>query len=176
MVLRTCTPAARPREGPLAPASRVEVSKSHRRRVIPMTDALHASLAQRALARRKRRRPDDLVFATVDGSSLAHATVRMHLKRAVEACEAIEPQKKPKVTMHTLRHTAASLMVAGGRPIFDVAKILGHQDVKTTMRYAHFAPEAGRDTIEALGRMLDLGAEVTGDGGDVVSDVVSRFG
>lgn len=61
--------------------------------------------------------------------------------------------------MHTLRHTAASLMVQGGRPIFDVAKILGHQDVKTTMRYAHFAPEAGRDTIDAPGRLLDLGSD-----------------
>jgi integrase len=58
--------------------------------------------------------------------------------------------------MHTLRHKAASLMVAGGRPIFDVAKILGHQDVKITMRYAHFAPEAGRDTIDTLGEMLGL--------------------
>ncbi len=54
-------------------------------------------------------------------------------------------------------------MVQGGRPIFDVAKILGHQDVKTTMRYAHFAPEAGRDTIDTLGKMLDLFAEQDND-------------
>jgi hypothetical protein len=67
-------------------------------------------------------------------------------------------------------------MVAGGRPIFDVAKILGHQDVKTTMRYAHFAPEAGRATIETLGKMLDLDAESTGETDGNVSEGAVQFG
>ena len=39
----------------------------------------------------------------------------------------------------------------GGIPIFDVSKILGHATVKMTMRYAHFAPEAGRAAAERLG-------------------------
>jgi hypothetical protein len=37
-------------------------------------------------------------------------------------------------------------MVAEGVPLFDVAKILGHT-VAVTMRYPHFAPEAGRAGI-----------------------------
>lgn len=52
---------------------------------------------------------------------------------------------------HDLRHTAASLMVAAGIPLFDVSKVLGHSTIKMTERYAHFAPEAGRAAAEMLG-------------------------
>ena len=89
-----------------------------------------------------------------------------HLRAAVQACDQIREEKKTKVTVHTLCHTAASLMLQGGRSIFDVAKFLGPQDVKTTMRYAHFAPEAGRGTIVTLGKMLGLGM----DDDDTISD------
>ena len=43
-----------------------------------------------------------------------------------------------------------------GVPIFDVAKVLGHETIQVTMRYAHFAPEAGRAAVEALDKILDL--------------------
>ena len=40
----------------------------------------------------------------------------------------------------------------------DVAKLLGHANVTVTMRYAHFAPEAGRAAMDALGKALARGA------------------
>lgn len=145
-----------------------EDSKNHRRRSIPMTADLYGALAKLAISRpASLRGPDCLVFAHDDGRPLSPSTVTHRLRAAVSTCDEIREEKKPKVTMHTLRHTAASLMVQGGPPIFDVAKILGHQDVKTTMRYAHFAPEAGRDTIDTLGQMLGLGRD---DDDDSVHD------
>lgn len=42
---------------------------------------------------------------------------------------------------HVLRHTFASHFVMQGGNILTLSKILGHRDVKTTMRYAHLAPE-----------------------------------
>lgn len=89
------------------------------------------------------------------------------------ACKGIPDEKKPLVTLHVLRHTAASLLVAAGVPIFDVARILGHKDMKTTMRYAHFAPEAGRAAAETLERLLDLDAQ---DEADAVHDGGVVFG
>ena len=76
--------------------------------------------------------------------------------KAVSACFEVPAHKKPKVTTHVLRHTAASLMVAAGVPMFDVAKVLGHETIQATMRYAHFAPEAGKAAVEALDKILDL--------------------
>lgn len=48
----------------------------------------------------------------------------------------------PKGQMaHVLRHTFASHFVMRGGNILVLQKILGHSDVKVTMRYAHLAPE-----------------------------------
>jgi integrase len=42
--------------------------------------------------------------------------------------------------LHTLRHTYASHLVMSGVDLATVQKLLGHADIKTTMRYAHLAP------------------------------------
>jgi site-specific recombinase XerD len=99
-----------------------------------------------------------LVFRTAAGEPFTDWQIRKRLDPAIESCGAIDASKKPQVTMHVLRHTAASLMVAAGIPLFDVAKILGHSTIAVTMKYAHFAPEAGKAAVEALDRMLRSGA------------------
>ena len=95
-----------------------------------------------------------LVFRTADGLPINDWQLRKRRDPAIAACESIPAENKPKISMHVLRHTSASLMVAAGVPIFDVAKILGHSTLQVTMRYAHFAPAAGRLAIDALDRKL----------------------
>jgi site-specific recombinase XerD len=41
-----------------------------------------------------------------------------------------------KVTFHTVRHTAATLLLSLGEPIEVVSKILGHSEIRTTQIYA----------------------------------------
>ena len=54
------------------------------------------------------------------------------------------------LTFHDLRHTAATRMILSGANIVAISKILGHSDIKTTMRYAH--PEDSlKDALESLG-------------------------
>jgi len=50
---------------------------------------------------------------------------------------------------HDLRHTAATRMIEYGAGILAVNKILGHSDIKTTMRYTH-PEESVRDALEFL--------------------------
>lgn len=49
---------------------------------------------------------------------------------------------------HVLRHTFASHFMMNGGNIIVLQKILGHTDIKMTMRYAHFAPDHFEDAIK----------------------------
>jgi hypothetical protein len=109
----------------------------------------------------------DLVFRR-RGKKWIGQTIDDHLARATAACGADAPEerrlpeaKRTDLHFHDLRHTAASLMVAAGVPIFDVAKVLGHKRIETTMRYAHFAPDAGRRAIDGLAAALAAKATTT---------------
>jgi integrase len=46
-----------------------------------------------------------------------------------------------EVRMHDLRHSFASLLINSGRSLYEVQKLPGHTQIKTTQRYAHLAPE-----------------------------------
>ena len=49
----------------------------------------------------------------------------------------------PSFTPHTLRHQFASIALAGGIPITDVSKWLGHKDINVTYAiYGHLVPES----------------------------------
>lgn len=56
------------------------------------------------------------------------------------------------VGMHTLRHTAGTRIVESGIDIAVCQEILGHADIKTTMRYVKPVPQRKLDAIEALDR------------------------
>src|ERR1039457_6095734 len=53
-------------------------------------------------------------------------------------------------TIHTLRHTHATRLVQNGVSLYEVKEVLGHTDIKTTMRYAHL------DRREVLKRTRDV--------------------
>jgi integrase len=49
---------------------------------------------------------------------------------------------------HVLRHTFASHFMMNGGNILVLQRILGHTDIKMTMRYAHFSPEHLEDALK----------------------------
>lgn len=49
---------------------------------------------------------------------------------------------------HVLRHTFASHFMINGGNILVLQRILGHTDIKMTMRYSHFAPDHLEDAIK----------------------------
>lgn len=57
--------------------------------------------------------------------------------------------------LHTLRHTAATLMLAGGVPMKVVSDALGHSSIAITADvYSHVTPELRREAAAALDRAL----------------------
>jgi integrase len=56
---------------------------------------------------------------------------------------------------HVLRHTFASVVLAAGETITQLAAWLGHSDPAFTLRtYVHFMPKSGKRALAALGSWM----------------------
>jgi integrase len=54
------------------------------------------------------------------------------------------------VTCHVLRHSYASHLAMAGVPIIVVQRLLGHTDIKVTMRYAHLSQESVHAAVQVM--------------------------
>jgi len=109
--------------------------------VLFMTDRVVTILARRASVR-----DGDFVFPNRKGGARGYSSVaiRKAFRRAgLHDC-----------TIHTLRHTHATRLIQNGLSVYEVREVLGHADIKTTMRYAHLEKAAvlkkARDVIQQL--------------------------
>ena len=110
------------------------LTKNHRDRRVPMSPELVALYEDMG---RKAKRPKVFKMNSIDRSF--HA--------------AVTAAKLKKVVLYTLKHTAASRMIKAGVDIVTVSEILGHSDIKQTMRYCHATPASKREAIEKVSKV-----------------------
>ncbi|MGY1761649.1 tyrosine-type recombinase/integrase [Geodermatophilus sp. SYSU D00779] len=86
------------------------------------------------------------VFTTVTGEPCDPRNALRALKVAAERAGL------PHVGLHTLRHSAASVMLSSGVPLKVVSEILGHSSIAITGDvYGHVAPDVARGAMDILG-------------------------
>lgn len=92
-------------------------------------------------------RDHDLIFTSNNGDPMRHKNlVDRYFKPLIKLAGV------PEIRFHDLRHTAASIMLSRGVPIFTVSKILGHARASITSdTYGHLVPGA----TDGIGQMMD---------------------
>lgn len=115
-------------------------TKNKTPRTIPMNETTYQILLRRS----KVRAMSGYIFTTGNGTRHMVRNLIREFDKAVEKAEIKD------FTFHCLRHTAATWMIQSGVDIYTVSKILGHKDIKTTMRYAHHYPESLRHGVRAI--------------------------
>lgn len=123
----------------------VETKTSRSRRTLPLPE-----LALRAL-RTARDGPmiGTHLFTTASGSPLYGTAVYRDFLAATAAAGL------PRIRFHSLRHTAASLLLAQGTHPRVVMEMLGHSTIALTMNtYSHVIPALERDAADRMNAIL----------------------
>ncbi|MBA2945663.1 site-specific integrase [Streptomyces sp. PSKA28] len=137
------TPKTRSSRGWVAISARVAAALRHRARSAPQT---HSD-------------PSDpfagLVFCWPDGHPLGPHLVLDRLHRLSEEAGV------PRITVHDLRHLAATITITAGVPLTVVSKTLRHSTLSTTANlYSHLTQQAAREAVDTIDHTL-TGAETT---------------
>jgi integrase len=131
--------------------SRTPLKTSEAERTIDIPPQLMRRLLALITGRGARFNPQAFVFASRNETGLERKTVRAALRRAATTAKLPEP----KPTLHDLRHTHASLLIALGTNLVDIQRRLGHRKPDTTLRlYAHQWKHHDAQRSE-IGRQLD---------------------
>jgi integrase len=102
------------------------------------------------LQQRQRGEPNDLLFVARDGGTID--AISDTFERVVDKVGLNNGVKSraQKVVFHTLRHTFASWLAIQGTPSLTIMELMGHKDIKMTMRYAHLIPDQKRTAVHSL--------------------------
>lgn len=118
----------------------IETTKNNERRMIPINDTLYGVLKSLPV-----HLGSDLIFPGITGIQLTMA-FRRACKRA----------RIGDFRFHDLRHSFASYLTMGGENLRTVQTLLGHKELRMTMRYSHLSPEHLREAVSKLDKSLNL--------------------
>lgn len=134
-----------------------ETKTEKSRRTVPLSPAAVDVL--REVRQRQRREQlaagskwvkTPFVFTTEFGQPCDPRNASRALSTAAKAA------KLEGVGLHTLRHSAASVMLMNGVPLKVVSDVLGHASVAITGDvYGHVSPDVSREALETLSEALD---------------------
>jgi integrase len=141
-------------------------TKNRRRRSFTLTATAvgqlrthRARLAEERLALGGGWTDSDLVWPSNVGTPLGHRSLLRHLHRSCEVAGI------RRVSFHTLRHSAATLLLAQGVDSRVVMEVLGHSSPAMLRRYQHVVEDLKADAAARMDSVLrrQVGSEVWSD-------------
>ena len=128
----------------------IGTTKTHAARSVAVSASVLKLLAPAMVG----KSPDELLWSRPDGQPLRPPTTTHWFGAAVKRCQAAD-EKFPRVTVHGLRHTAASLMIASGANVKTVQSQLGHKTARMTLdQYGHLSPDDLDDVADKMDSLV----------------------
>lgn len=124
-----------------------ETTKTKIKRFVPMTLEVRSLL----LALHKKNQGCPFVFLEADGSEVKYAHIYRRFHKAQNKAGITN-----KIRFHDLRHSFASNYMMNGGNVFDLQKLLGHTDIKMTMRYAHLTADHLQNSVRFMNMTNEL--------------------
>lgn len=120
-------------------------TKQGRNRIIPMND-IAFEIFQRLFGKKQIKKYNhDYVFI-----SCRHHIFPLTLSKKFKEYVILAKMNNQKLHFHSLRHTFASWLVQSNTSLYEVQKLLGHSDSKTTQVYSHLLPDKMHSTVNKI--------------------------
>lgn len=107
---------------------------------LPLSEA-----ARRYLPQKENATADGLVFAQIPTEQAMNRALKTMAQRA---------GINKRITLHTARHTFATLELTQGADLYTTSKLLGHTNVRTTQIYAKIIDEKKQKAVDLLNEIL----------------------
>jgi integrase len=120
-------------------------TKNKEPRTIPLADTALEVIKRRSKFRNLKVRT---VFLSVTGGKIEQAKLGKKFRRALEEAGITN------FRFHDLRHTFGSRLAQAGADLFHIARLMGHKNISTTMRYLHHS----HSSLVNVVKMLNTGA------------------
>jgi integrase/recombinase XerD len=128
----------------------VRCAKGRKDRLLPLSAGLLALLRTYW----RQHRPRDWLFpGRHQGQHRNIGSVQRLFRRALRACGITK-----KASMHTLRHSYATHLLEAGTDLFTLQKLLGHNQLSTTLRYTHIEQSHLQRVASPLDTLLAMPA------------------
>lgn len=122
----------------------VRSGKGYRDRYVPMSAAVAQDIRGWLLEGRPSfahvRSGKALFISSQSGQRIDHQSLYLRLKRLQERSGRASLEAK-QIGLHTLRHSIATHLLAGGMKLADIQRFLGHKSLETTQIYTHLIHE-----------------------------------
>lgn len=122
----------------------IVTGKGDKERLVPLTDAARASVAEFLAVRRAPKGRERWLFPSRAGCG--HLTRQRfgQMLKDVAAAAGLDPDA---VSPHVLRHAFATHLLSHGADLRSVQQMLGHADISTTQIYTHVLEERMRRLV-----------------------------
>ena len=92
--------------------------------------------------------PYEILFRSNRGTAVSYDALHYQWAGICAAAGLVDQAGAPRYTLHQLRHTRGSALIAQGQRVEIVQRVLGHRDIRSTLGYAELQEAQVRAALE----------------------------